>query len=175
MLFTAYAVRELGLEPWAIGVVFAVGSVGALLGASTASAVGKRVRIGVILIGCATIETIAFLAVPVLDPSWGTAIIVSALCGVWFLVGVGTALSNVLLITLRQVRTPPLLLGRVNATMRTVTYGVIPIGAIAGGLAGEWLGLRTAILWGSLLLLLTILFVATSPLARLRTLTDPDD
>ena len=58
--------------------------------------------------------------------------------------------------------------------MRTVTYGVIPIGGIAGGLAGEWLGLRTAILWGSLLLLLTILFVATSPLARLRTLTDPD-
>ncbi|WP_345802480.1 MFS transporter [Microbacterium sp. AZCO] len=174
VLFTAYALRELGLDAWAIGIVFSVGAVGALLGASSAGAVARRMRFGTVMVACATIETAAFLVVPALQPSWPRTVIVIALCAVWFLVGVGTALSNVLLITLRQVRTPHALLGRVNASMRTVTYGVIPLGAIAGGLAGQWLGLRGGILVGSVLLLGTILFVATSPLARLRTLSDAD-
>jgi MFS family permease len=177
VLFTAYAVRDLGLEPWAIGVILAAGAVGALLGAASASAIARHVRFGAIMVACASVETAAFLAVPFVDPAWSSWMIMLVLAAVWFLVGVGVAVSNVLLITLRQVQTPIALLGRVNATMRTVTYGVIPLGALTGGLMGEWLGLRGAILWGSILLLFTILYVATSPLARLHDLpsSQPSD
>jgi hypothetical protein len=55
------------------------------------------------------------------------------LTGVWALNGAGVGVSSVLLVTLRQLRTPAALLGRVNATMRTVTYGTVALGALVGG------------------------------------------
>ena len=44
--------------------------------------------------------------------------------------------------SLRQAVTPLRLQGRVSATMRTLIRGVIPIGALLGGLLAERIGLR---------------------------------
>ncbi|MFE3763705.1 MFS transporter [Streptomyces sp. NPDC059104] len=55
-------------------------------------------------------------------PLWATAV---ALFGV----GAGAVVYNVAQISLRQSVTPPELLGRVNATMRTLVWGMIPLGA----------------------------------------------
>ena len=94
------------------------------------------------------------------------------LSAVLVLNGLGTAVSNVVLITIRQLRTPGEMLGRVDATMRTVTYGTIPLGALAGGLVGEWAGPRLGILIGAGLCLTTVLWVALSPLRTIRSLDD---
>ncbi|MBV9173768.1 MAG: hypothetical protein JOZ81_27200, partial [Chloroflexi bacterium] len=55
-------------------------------------------------------------------------------------------LYSVNALTLRQVTTPPHLLGRVNATLHVVERGVIPFGAIAAGLLGDAIGLRPTLL-----------------------------
>jgi len=170
LLLTLYAVEHLGLDAAQIGLVFSAAAAGALAGAASASRVSASTRIGAILVACAAVECAALLLLPVVDHSWGVTLAITALATIMALNGAGTALSSVLLITLRQLRTPDRLLGRVNATMRTVTYGTIPLGALAGGLVGEWLGPRLGIAIGAILCLGTIVWVILSPLRRIRRL-----
>lgn len=60
-------------------------------------------------------------------------------------IGCGAVAFNVLQVTLRQHLTPDVLLGRMTATMRTVTWGALPLGAVVAGVAAEILGLRAAV------------------------------
>ena len=63
--------------------------------------------------------------------------------------------------SLQQAITPPSLLGRVNATTMFIGDGAVPLGALAGGILGEVLGLRQAITiaaFGSMLSFLWVLF-----------------
>ena len=172
ILLTVYAVRELGLEPAQLGLVFSIGAAGALLGAAMTSRLTARLSVGRVILLCATVECLALVALPLADASWGVVPVIIFLGAALALSGAGTTVSNVLLITIRQLRTPDRLLGRVNATMRTVTYGTIPLGALAGGFAGDALGSRLGMLVGALLCLLTIVWVAFSPLSRIETLDD---
>lgn len=60
------------------------------------------------------------------------------------------------------------MLGRVNATMRWLSYGVVAIGAGLGGLVGELLGTRTGLAVGCAGVLLTVVWVVASPLGTVR-------
>ena len=64
--------------------------------------------------------------------------------------------------------TPPALLGRVSATLTTATFGMRPLGALAGGLAGEAFGLQLAIWLPVALFLLSTLAILASPLPAMR-------
>lgn len=172
LLLMLYAVHELELEAGQVGIVFAAGAAGALLGAATASRLTIRLRAGTILVLCAAVECGALLMIPVVDPGWPRYAAVAVLAALMAVNGAGTAVSNVLLITIRQLRTPDRMLGRVNATMRTITYGTIPIGALLGGVVGDWLGPRLGITVGAILCLFTVLWVCLSPLRGIRDLED---
>jgi hypothetical protein len=67
---------------------------------------------------------------------------------VFAITGFGTALANVHNVSLRQSVVPDRLQGRVMAAYRLVSWGAIPIGAVAGGLLAAELGSRTAALIG---------------------------
>jgi predicted MFS family arabinose efflux permease len=172
LLLILYAARTLELTAGQISIVFSAGAVGALLGAATGPRLSSRLRVGTIIFLCAAVECAALLLIPVVDRSWGSVAAISALSVIMAINGAGTALSNVLLITIRQLRTPDALLGRVNATMRTITYGTIPLGALAGGLVGDWLGLRGGIIVGAVLCLATVVWVYISPLRHIRDLEE---
>jgi MFS family permease len=60
----------------------------------------------------------------------------------FFLGGGGLIIFNVVMTSLRQSITPDRLLGRVNSSHRLVGWGTKPLGAAAGGLLGQALGLR---------------------------------
>ena len=66
--------------------------------------------------------------------------------------------------SLRQRITPDHLLGRLNATYRFFAWGVMPIGALVGGLIAEVLGLEAVFLIAGV--------VSLSMLAFKRILTD---
>lgn len=172
ILLMVYAVHDLGLEAGQIGIVFSVGAAGALIGAAAAARLATHLRIGTILMLCAAVECGALLLIPVVDAAWAPAAVIVVLAVVMAVNGAGTAVSNVFLITIRQLRTPDHLLGRVNATMRTITYGTIPVGALVGGLVGDWLGPRLGIAVGAILCLFTVLWVCLSPLRSIRHLDD---
>ena len=59
---------------------------------------------------------------------------------------------------------------RVSATVRVLTSGVVPLGALAGGLLGEAIGLRATVLVGASGVLLAFLWVLLSPVRSLRSL-----
>ncbi len=172
ILLMIYAVHGLGLEAGQIGIVFSIGAAGALAGAAVASRLATRLRTGTILVLCAAVECGAVLLIPVVDASWPPALMMAALAVIMAANGAGTAISNVFLITIRQLRTPDHLLGRVNATMRTITYGTIPLGALVGGFVGDALGPRLGIAVGAILCLFTVLWVCLSPLRGIRHLDD---
>lgn len=173
LLLTLYAVRELGLNPAQIGIIFSAGAVGALIGAASATPLARWVRLGWLIMGCAAVECLSLLVLAVPDPSWPSAASVMLLALALFLVGVGAAMSGVQLVTIRQLRTPERMLGRVNASMRTITYGMIPLGALLGGIFGEWLGARGGLFVGALLSLGTVAWVWCSPLRMLEALPEP--
>jgi hypothetical protein len=58
--------------------------------------------------------------------------------------------------------------GRVNATMRCLVWGTMPLGALAGGALGEVIGLRTTIVVAGKGMLLACVWVVVSPVWRLR-------
>lgn len=92
--------------------------------------------------GFVTAATIAF---------WMWAIAMSGLAftrtpvvaiGLFFGIGIGNGLWNVLNVTLRQTLTPNRLLGRVSAIYRMVSWGIIPFAAAFGGILAKIIGLQ---------------------------------
>ena len=58
------------------------------------------------------------------------------------ILGIGSGWWIALNTTLRQQITPTRMLGRMNAVSRTVTWGIVPFGALFGGIAARIFGLR---------------------------------
>src|SRR5256714_8855899 len=68
-----------------------------------------------------------------------------------FIEGLTIPVYNISQVSLRQAITPDRVQGRMNATMRTIVWGTIPLGAFIGGILGTSLGLGAPIvLCGSL-------------------------
>lgn len=167
VLFPLHAVRELGLDAAQVGIILAIGALGALAGSMLAGPVVRRFGAGRPMLWTAAAECVVLLVLPIADASWGAPLLVVVL-GLVFAIGdAGATLSSVILITVRQLRTPDRMLGRVNASMRWVSYGTIAFGAAAGGLVGELVGTRTGILIGALLTFSAVIWVALSPLPKI--------
>lgn len=150
-------VRELGLSPASLGLFWAAGGAGLLLGARLARPFAARVGYGRALL---LSLTPAALLVPLLDH------------GPWlWLAGAGWMVSsmkigsdNVLGVSLRQHLTPDPLLGRMNATFRFMLTGAIALGAAASGLLAELTTLHTTLWTGAAILAVSFLPVALSPI-----------
>jgi len=84
--------------------------------------------------------------------------------------GFGTVIYNVAQVSFRQRLCPRMLLGRMNASVRFIVWGSIPVGAFLGALIGGHYGASPA-LWvsvaGQLVAVVPVLF---SPLRRMRDL-----
>jgi MFS family permease len=160
--------RTLGLSASVIGLVFAVGAVGALLGALNAKRIADRVGQGP-AIWLSVMLTAPFgLLLPAARPGWLLWVAAVAWSVTWF----GTVIYNIAQVSLRQSITPPHLLGRMNASMRFLVWGTLPLGSLAGGLLGQYFGVRQAVLVGMVGSLLGFLPTFLSPL-RTRAGTGP--
>jgi len=145
-----YAIRELHLSPALLGAVLAVGNLGAILGSLVADRVLRRWGFGPVMVLASLTCAPALVLMALADRS--TALVLLA-AGV--LVGeLGACVYDIAQISVRQSATPTALLGRMNATVRFLNWGPIPLGAFVGGVLGGLIGLR-ATLWvaaaGSLL------------------------
>ena len=165
-VFVLFVTRELGVAPGLLGLLFAGSGLGALVGASVAGALARRVGLGRAIIGPPVLSALgalsfafvkgpATLAVP--------ALIMGQVC-----YGFGVMIFSVNTVSLRQAITPDRLLGRVNATMRFAFQSVLPVGAVVGGFLGTALGLRLTMLVGAGGMLLVVAALLLSPIRALR-------
>lgn len=139
-----FATRQLGLSGGEIGLCF----VGLGVGTIFASAIGSRVsrRIGpgpALVLGVAT-SALGWL-LGGLAPSSPFGIALFALMLMLF--GVGAVLIFINFLALRQAVTPEHLLGRMTTTMRWFILLPAGPGALLGGWLGEYVGLRSALLF----------------------------
>jgi len=84
---------------------------------------------------------------------------------------------NITQVSLRQAITPERLQGRMNATMRFLVWGTIPVGSVIGAVLSEVVGVRTTIWISSILSCLAFLPVLFSKVPTIRTIPtgDPDE
>ena len=79
---------------------------------------------------------------------------------------------NITQVSLRQAITPDRVQGRMNATVRTIIWGTIPIGAFIGGIIGTVYGVLPAIYVGIAVSLLSGVWILAGPI-RLRVQPEP--
>lgn len=77
---------------------------------------------------------------------------------------------NVLQVSFQQAATPEGLRGRVNATMKFLTFGVAPVGSLLGGVLATSAGLRTTLWTAAAGLVFSMVLLRFSPLRGMRDL-----
>jgi predicted MFS family arabinose efflux permease len=159
-------IRELGLRASTLGLFWAVGGAGLLLGARCARPIARRLGYGHTLGLVGLCLAPAGLLVPVVDRGpwlWlaGTG---------WLLAMFKLGVDNVLGVSLRQRMTPDSLLGRMNATFRFLLTGALAIGSAMAGLLGELATVHLALWVGAAFLATAFLPVFLSPVRTRREL-----
>jgi MFS family permease len=163
-LLILYLKDALGFTPISLGLLFTVGSVGGIIGALTSNRIAKRIGVGPSIIWGAVLFSIPTLPLPFV-----TGILAfPAIAAMFFVSIVGNLLYNINQVSFRQAIVPVRLQGRLNATMRTIVWGTLPLGAIAGGVLGDTIGLRPAIILGLAGGALSFLWVLFSPVRAIR-------
>ncbi|MFC5663899.1 MFS transporter [Kitasatospora misakiensis] len=172
-VFLLYATRERGMSAGTVGLVLGGGAVGSLVGSLLAKRISERLGVGptvslAMVVGCAA---------PVLVPLAGgpRPLLLALLVLSFFVGGVGTMVANIQVVSLRQTITPNALLGRMNASYRFVSWGVVPVGALLGGWLGGGIGLRPTLFVAAAGLFASALWIVFSPIRAMRELPPAAD
>ncbi len=125
-----------------IGLITSTSAIGGLLGSLLAGRIARRLGQGpTIWLSVAIGGPTAFVA-PFVEHDWTLALLALAQL-VWW----GSAVVyNITQVSFRQGLCPPELLGRMNATMRFLVWGTMPLGALLGGALGSAIGVRGTLL-----------------------------
>jgi predicted MFS family arabinose efflux permease len=167
-VFLVYAVRNLHLSPGLLGMTMSAIGVGGLLGASSANTLTRLFPLGPLYTTARMIGSAGTLLLPL---ARGSTVSVVATCMVSFFIWqAALGVTNVVNGSLRQVLAPAQLRGRTNASVRTLVFGALPLGGLAGGLLGSAVGLHWALWIGALGYALSIAPILLSPLPRLQTM-----
>ncbi|MFC7102197.1 MFS transporter [Nonomuraea rubra] len=131
------ATQELHLDAPGYGLLLAGAAIGSLLGGLTGALVVERLGTLPALLAALVTNVVTFAGIG-LSPN---AIVLGALLAV---TGFVTTLWNIVTVSLRQQIVPSGLLGRVNSVYRMLGWGLMPLGALAGGLVAHTFGVHAA-------------------------------
>ena len=163
-----FLVRTLHATPTVVGLLLSVGAIGGLVGGLTAGWFAKRVGSARIIWASMLFLTPFYVLIPLARPGWG---MLSFAAGNFFF-SFTVLLYNTAQLSYRQRICPPELLGRMNASVRWIVWGTLPLGSLLGGGLGTWLGIRPTLWIGVVGAALSGLFVLFSPLRRMRDVPD---
>ncbi|PUA79272.1 MFS transporter [Nocardioides currus] len=161
VLIAPYALLELDLSPFALGLALAVAGVGALVGASTSSWVGRRLgSVGAITCSYAvsTGSVLVLLAAGWVPAGWAAAVLLAAgqLCHGW---AMGNSNSHEM--SYRQAATPDELQARTNTTLRSLNRAVVVVVSPVVGVLADAVGYGAVLAGGAVLFAVSALMVGT--------------
>jgi MFS family permease len=157
---------QLNLSAGTIGLVFTVGSLGALVGAVTAERVARKVGQGRTIWLSILVAAPFILVTPLVQRGWSLWVV----AGCWAVVGMSVVIYNITQVSFRQGLCPERLLGRMNATIRFLVWGTMPLGGFIGGVLGSTIGVRPTMWVGAIGMALAFLPAFLSPLRTMREL-----
>ncbi|MFJ9844056.1 MFS transporter [Kitasatospora sp. NPDC101155] len=165
-LTPVFLVRTLGAPAAAVGALMATGGLGSLLGAAATPRLVARIGSGRAVCWAAAVATGFALLLPAAGSGWGALVFAVGNAGF----SAGVVVFSIVTRTHRQTQTPPELLSRVMATVRFVSWGAIPVGALAAGATAAAWGPRTALLLFALSSVLSPAVLLAGPVRRMREL-----
>jgi MFS family permease len=175
-LYMLYAIEILHLRPAILGIVIAMGGVGAMVGSVVAPRIARRFGLGPTFVVASLVQGLTTLLIPLagLVGTPGTLQIFAVAClMVPQLFGdMAFMVYNINEITLRQTVAPEHVLGRVNAGMNLLARGILPIGSLIGGILAAALGVRATLALAATGVVLSTLWLFASPLRRLNNPSD---
>ncbi|HWC83266.1 MAG TPA: MFS transporter [Pseudonocardiaceae bacterium] len=160
--------RQLGASAGIVGLLLTTGSVGGVLGALAS---GRLIaRFGQArTIWASLVATSPFM---LLIPLVGRGPLLLLFAAGNLVSWAGAVVYNVAQVSFRQSICPDRLLGRMNASVRFLVWGTIPLGGLLGGVLGSTIGLREAMWVGAVGAMLAPVSVLLSPLRGLRDLPE---
>jgi MFS family permease len=171
-ILLVYLVRRLHWSAGLIGLTGSLASTGALLGALTANKVAARIGVGRAIVWAQLCAGFGLL-IPLAPQEKYQAIPFFVVAE--FVIGAAIVIYNVNQLSLRQALCPERLQGRMNAVMRFLVWGTIPLGNLIGGAIATTAGLRTTIWVGVLGSMLAALPVALSPVRSVERIPEQVD
>jgi predicted MFS family arabinose efflux permease len=159
-----FLVRQVGLHAGTIGVLTSLGAGGGVVGALMSGLLRRWIGTARIIWVSAVVTAPFSLLIPLTSRGLGLAFYAVGM----FVTSFGVVAYNINQASFRQLLCPPRLLGRMNATIRFIVWGTLPIGGFLGGVLGSWLGDRNAIWAAAIAQTLAPIWVLASPLRRMR-------
>jgi predicted MFS family arabinose efflux permease len=137
-----FLVRVLRVRPAGTGLLIAVASLGGVAGGLLAGRLSRRIGSARIIWYSMLVLGFPELLIPLAAPGWRIAFFPVGMAFFSF----AAVVYNVAQVSYRQAICPPRLLGRMNAAVRWVVWGTLPLGAAIGGALGTLVGVRPT-LW----------------------------
>ena len=169
-LFVLFVTRSLGVEPGALGLLLGAAAVGGLIGAVIAGRVSRRMGIGPAFVFGCVLFTVPLVLVPLADGPH--RVVLAMLFAAEFLSGLGVMILDIAAGSIFAAQIPEQLRARVSGAYGFVNNGIRPLGSLAGGALGTWIGLRPTLWIATLGALLGVLWLLPSPLPRLKELPE---
>jgi MFS family permease len=161
--------RELDFGSGEIGLVFAVGGIGGVLGAVVAPWLARRFGVGPAIVWSIALGSIGPVLIAI---ATGQAAFALLAVGIAIQGGSGAA-CNINQVSVRQAICPPRLLGRMNASVRFLVWGTLPIGGFLGGVFGALFGLRATLWISAIGQAAAFLWLLPSPIPKMRDIPQP--
>ena len=162
-----YLARNLHLAAGTIGLFLSIFGIGALIGVALVTPAARLLGQGPAIWVSIFLGGLSGLLVPLASPGWRLWLA----AGGGMVSGMMTIVYNVTQVSFRQGLTPEPLLGRMNATMRFLVWGTLPLGGLIGGALGTIFGVHAALWIGAAGEILAVVPVFFSPLRTLRELS----
>jgi MFS family permease len=134
--------RSLHLDAGTIGLVFAVAAVGGLAGAALGRPVARWIGVGPAIVWSILLAGAAGLLYPLATRHGALLPLMAA----GAILAAGSVVYNINQVSVRQALCPLVLQGRMNASVRFLVWGTLPLGGFLGGALGTAVGLRST-LW----------------------------
>jgi MFS family permease len=167
-VYLIFAYRVLHLSPGVVGVIFGAGAVGGLIGALSASWIARHIGLGPTLFATIVAGGLSAILIPLAQLGFAVPLLLAASVVGSFC----NPVYNINQVSLRQTITPDRVQGRMNATVRTLIWGTMPVGAFIGGVMGNTYGLLPAMYLGIAIWTLAGFWILLGPI-RLREQPQP--
>jgi predicted MFS family arabinose efflux permease len=165
-LIPLFLVRTLGASPAMVGLMLATEGIGSLIGASLTPRLVARFGSGRMTLWGGVAAAVFGLLLPLATSGWGLVVFGLGFAGF----AGGVVITSITTRTYRQTASPPELLARVMATVRFVSWGATPVGALVAGVLATRFGVREALFMIELLAFVSPAVIAASPIRRMRDL-----
>jgi MFS family permease len=159
-----FLVRVLHVRPAFVGVLFAIAAAGGVLGGIFAGRLARRIGSARIIWFSILVLGLPGFLPALAEPGWSVALFPIGFAAFMFT----AVVYNVAQVSYRQSVTPPQLMGRMNAAVRWIVWGTMPLGGIIGGALGTAIGIRPTLWIGLIGTWAAGFWVYFSPLRRMR-------